>query len=108
MLVFSAYGAAFNGIANAGTLQQADLPKNAKIEGIVNEIDKSGIKVQINPKAPYQEGNVTLIEGKLKVNLRVETHPLPESNGVPVRHGNVEAIEKVGNNVTSRSNKHVL
>ncbi|NDC83755.1 hypothetical protein EB093_08885, partial [bacterium] len=81
-----------------------------KIENVVKQIQANNIPVKINPKNvnTLQEGNVTLeLSDTQKLNLRVETHPIPGSNGEPVRHANVELIQKVnGKNVQVR-NDHI-
>jgi hypothetical protein len=80
-----------------------------KVETAGDLIKDSGAKVSANPKAPNQEGNVTLDFGDGdKVNLRVETHPL-KTGGDPVRHANVEVIKTRPNGKTKKiSNEHIL
>jgi RHS repeat-associated protein len=79
-----------------------------KVQSIMNEIDKQGIKVTVNPKKPEtaQEGNVTLHSGKTQVNLRVETHPL-KPGGPPVRHANVEVTQRIKNKNKVIENRHI-
>ncbi len=62
----------------------------------VYDIKKSGAKIKVHPKKPNQEGNVTITskDGQEKISVRVETHPLPGSNGKSVRHANVKGFKK--------------
>ncbi len=67
----------------------------SKVDNIVKTIKDNGFQVTPNEKTPGQEGNVTITnssEPGAKLNLRVETHPLPGSGGQPVRHANVESV----------------
>jgi hypothetical protein len=80
----------------------------SKVETAVDMIRQSGAKVSLNPKAPNQEGNVTLDFGDgNRVNLRVETHPL-EKGGDPVRHANVEVVETVNGKSKVTENTHIV
>jgi hypothetical protein len=70
-------------------------------------IENSGAKVRVNPKAPNQEGNVTLDFGaEGRVNVRVESHPL-QPGGPPQRHGNVEVIKDVNGKPVKERNVHI-
>ena len=91
--------AAQQAVGEAGALQAARpaATQGSKVEGITNQI-KAGAQdgslgVKFNPKTPNQEGNVTITDNAsgTKVNVRVETHPLPGSTS-PVRHANVETV----------------
>jgi len=80
-------------------------------EQIADTIEKGGFRVTNNPKAPNQEGNVTIThpnEPGTKLNVRVETHPIPRSGGQPAPHVNVEVV-KPGPKNRPRvvSNKHI-
>jgi hypothetical protein len=74
-------------------------------------IDEGGFNVTANAKTATQEANVTITnasEPGVKLNLRTETHPLPESGGQPVRHVNVERVEPGPKNRPEVvSNKHI-
>lgn len=73
-------------------------------------IASGGLKVTKNPLGPNQEANVTITspyEPGVKLNLRVETHPLTPG-GPPVRHVNVERIEPgLKNRPVVVSNTHI-
>jgi RHS repeat-associated protein len=82
-----------------------------KPEAIADEIEKGGYQVKANPKAPGQEGNVTIThpnDSTRKLNIRVETGPIPGSSK-PVRHANVQVIKtsESGNKRQVR-NKHII
>jgi RHS repeat-associated protein len=71
-------------------------PQKSKPEQIADQVENGGFKVTQNPKTPNQEGNVTIThpsEPGTRLNVRVETHPIPGSNGQPVRHANVEVVK---------------
>ena len=61
--------------------------------------------------ASSQEGNITIThpsEPGSKLNVRVETHPTPGSNGQVVRHANVERIDPgLKNRPQKTSNEHI-
>lgn len=68
----------------------------SKVDDIAGQIEQGGYGVTANPKTPNQEGNVTIThpdQPGAKVNVRVETHPIPGSGGQPVRHANVEVVK---------------
>jgi RHS repeat-associated protein len=84
--------------------------KTSKVEDIMNTVKEGGFDVKTNPKAPNQEGNVTIThpsEPGTKLNVRVETHPL-EAGGKPVTHANAELV-KPGpkNRPVVKSNEHI-
>lgn len=63
---------------------------------LFDSIATGGMKVTKNPLGPNQEVNITITspyEPGVKLNLRVETHPIPGSGGQAVRHVNVERVE---------------
>ncbi len=96
--------AAVFGAKNLGNAALSSMQDNAptssggksKPEQIADSIEKGGFNVTANPKAPNQEGNVTIShpnEPGTKLNVRVETHPIPGSGGQPARHANVEVVK---------------
>jgi RHS repeat-associated protein len=108
-LVLLSVGLGKAGPVNVATAEGKEaVTLTPKVQSIMNEIDKQGIKVTVNPKKPAtsQESNVTLHSGNTQVNLRVETHPL-KPNGPPVRHANVEVTQKVKNKNIVIDNKHI-
>lgn len=83
---------------------------SGKVGEALGAIDKGGFQVTQNPKAPGQEGNITITnpsEPGTKLNVRVETHPL-DSTGKPVRHANVERVEPgPKNRPVVKTNTHI-
>jgi hypothetical protein len=82
---------------------------NPAVQKGIDLIEESGADVKLNPKNSNlkQEGNVTLDFGEgSRVNVRVETHPIPGSKGIPKRHANIEVVEKVKNKNVVRQNIH--
>lgn len=102
-----------NGLVGVGVaaavLREAEVAGSsaARVEEILKQIDESGAKVKVNPKAPAQEGNVTLDFGEQgRVNVRVETHPL-KPGGPPERHANVEVVKDVGGKPVKVRSDHI-
>jgi RHS repeat-associated protein len=83
----------------------------SKVDQVVNTIDEGGFNVTQNAKTATQEGNITIThpnEPGIKLNVRVETHPTPGSNGQPVRHANVQRVESgAKNRPVVKSNTHI-
>ena len=81
------------------------------VSEVLSTIEEGGFNVTANAKTATQEANVTIThpdEPGVKLNLRTETHPLPDSGGQPVRHVNVERIEPgPKNRPTTASNEHI-
>jgi hypothetical protein len=79
---------------------------------IFDSISNGGFKVTNNPLGPNQESNVTItspLQPGVKLNLRVETHPVPGSGGQPVRHFNVELVTpRTGTTPKLITNTHII
>ncbi len=86
-------------------------PQKSKPEQIADTIESGGFKVTQNPKTPNQQGNVTIThpsEPGTRLNVRVETHPIPGSGGKPVPHANVEIVKPgLKNRPRVVSNEHI-
>ena len=99
------------GIVASGKIPGPVESTPSKVDNIINTIDQSGFNVTANPKTGTQTGNVTITnpsEPGVKLNLRSETHPLPESGGQPVPHVNVERIDPGPKNRPQKtSNEHI-
>jgi RHS repeat-associated protein len=93
-------GAKLGSLGGAGAAGGEATAGAGKVETVLQGIDDVGAKVQMNPLNPatLQEVNATikLPDGR-SVNVRVETHPIPGSNGQPVRHGNVDVLAPAKN-----------
>ena len=83
-------------VRNGACSADPELADAIRLNDILNTVLNSGMKVTSNPLGPNQEVNITITspsEPGVKLNLRVETHPIPGSGGEAVRHVNVERIE---------------
>jgi RHS repeat-associated protein len=82
-----------------------------KVEAIANKIEQGGFQVTANPKTPNQTGNLTIThpnEPGAKLNLRSESHPLPNSGGEPVTRVNVETVTpRTGTTPKKVETKHI-
>ena len=73
-------------------------PNVQKTLNLLNDIKAEGGTVKVNPLKGYQELNLTIQKGAEKLDLRIETHRLPEKYGgngnAEVKHMNVDLKPK--------------
>lgn len=69
-------------------------PNVQKVLDMIGEFKGQGGTVKSNPLSPTQEVNLTFQKGTQKLDLRIETHPVPQKYGgkgmTPQRHMNVD------------------
>ncbi len=69
-------------------------PNVQKVLNTIDDFKSQGGNIKPNPLAPNQEINLTFQQGTRKIDLRIETHPLPKKYGgdgiTPQRHLNID------------------
>jgi len=84
--------------AEAVEVAGAISPNVQKALNMLNDIKAEGGTIKVNPLKNYQELNMTIQKGAEKLDLRIETHRLPEKYGgngsSEVRHMNIDLKPK--------------
>jgi hypothetical protein len=97
---------------NEGKAPLEKAPRSPNVEKALQKLDEiksAGGTVRMNPTNPTQEFNMTIQYGTKKLDVRIETHPLPETYGgdgsTPVRHMNVDLYPKKSNPLPNKGHK---
>jgi hypothetical protein len=85
----------FNNLTKTANINDSKIvsPNVQKILNSLDDIKTQGGAIKINPLKSNQEINMTIQKGVQKLDLRIETHPIPKKfggNGDPQRHLNLD------------------
>ena len=102
-----------NGVSPwTGKILSNNTSTSSNVENVLKSLDElkaNGAEIKINPLNENQELNMTIKHNGQKLDMRIETHPLPGKYGgdgqTPLRHFNIDLYPKSLRNLPNNGHK---